>query len=150
MRYAIYFIPSVDTALWQFGCSAIGYDAVRGETTPLPRHPAYEHPEARSWLSEPARYGFHATLKAPFMLAEGCEEDDLRDAAEAFACQRTPFTLPPLIVKNLGRFLALVSSHPSAPLNDLAGDCVKIFEAFRAPLSEADVRRRLEAPLTPR
>ena len=150
MRYAIYFIPAADTPLWQFGCSAIGYDAVRGDAVALPGHPAYAHPDARSWLSEPARYGFHATLKAPFTLAEGCEEDDLRDAAAVFAAEQKAFTLPDLMVKSIGRFLALVPADPPPELNVLAGDCVRAFERLRAPLSDADIRRRLESPLTAR
>jgi putative phosphonate metabolism protein len=149
-RYAIYFAPGFDTALWQFGCSAIGYDASSGNSIPLPRHPAYDHPDARTWVSEPARYGFHATLKAPFELADGLAEQDLFDAAASFARQRTAFLIPALTVRLIGQFLALAPSEPSARLSELAGDCVTAFEPFRAPLSANDLRRRLKAPLTPR
>lgn len=150
MRYAIYFSPAFDTALWQFGCSAIGYDSWRGEMVPLLNHPVYEDPAARSWLSGPARYGFHATLKAPFELAEGFDERDLRDVAAGFAERRTTFVLPELVIRPMGRLLALVPAEPSPQINDLAADCTRAFERFRAPLTPADFRRRLASPLSPR
>ena len=150
MRYAIYFVRGFDTALWRFGCSAIGYDASSGDHVPLPRHPAYDYPDAHTWVSEPARYGFHATLKAPFELADGSAEHDLCEAAASFARQRTAFLVPALTVRLIGQFLALVPSEPSSRLNELADNCVTVFEPFRAPLSANDLRRRLKAPLTPR
>jgi GR25 family glycosyltransferase involved in LPS biosynthesis len=84
-RYAIYFMPSSGTALWHFGCSAIGYDAEIGHDVPLPEHDAYREPGAESQIAEPRRYGFHATLKAPFALADGATEDQLMVQAQAFA-----------------------------------------------------------------
>ena len=58
-------------------------------------------------------------------------------------------TLAGLKVTALGRFVALTPATESQPLQDLAFDIVQAFERFRAPLSEADLARRLQSPLTP-
>lgn len=150
MRYAIYSMPAPDTALWHFGCAAIGYDAWRGETAPLLDHAAYRSTDAMDWTREPARYGFHGTLKAPFSLAGGTTEAALLDAARAFAASQSSFVLQRLAVKPLGRFLALVPAESSSQLSSLADECTRAFDRFRAPLSDADRRRRLAAPLTQR
>ena len=89
MRYAIYYLPPSDSALWRFGCSVIGYDSVSGQQV--------EHClrgfDMQTLTSEPARYGFHATLKAPFYLCEALSEGDLITSVAAFARNQTG--LPP-------------------------------------------------------
>src|SRR6266436_2078374 len=73
-RYAIYFVPAPDTALYRFGAGALGYDCFTGaDMATLDTLPV----DAGAWREltrEPRRYGFHATLKAPFRLAEGRTE----------------------------------------------------------------------------
>ncbi len=49
----------------------------------------------------------------------------------------------------IGSFIALTPAQPSQALQELAFRVVQAFEPFRAPLSEADLARRLRAPLTP-
>lgn len=149
-RYAIYFMPSPATELWRFGSSVIGYDAETGrEVLPPGRH-AFHAPGAERDTAEPRRYGFHATLKAPFALAPGISEATLVDKAKAFAAQRESFTVPPLRVATIERFIALVPAAANAKLDSLAAECVRAFEPMRAALSEADVARRMAATLTPR
>lgn len=150
MRYAIYFLPASDTALWRFGSSVVGYDACTGQDVAPPNHPYLTTTDRSSWTREPARYGFHATLKAPFVLAAGKDEPALLAAADAFAREYCAFDLAELAVRAIGSFIALVPTEPSAAVQRLAGDCTRAFDAFRAPLSEADRRRRLESPLTER
>ena len=100
--------------------------------------------------TEPRRYGFHATLKAPFALASGISEAALVDGASAFSAQRESFIVPPLEVATIGRFIALVPAAANTELDSLAAECVRAFEPMRAPLSEADLVRRMAAALTPR
>src|SRR5215471_9339235 len=67
-RYAIYFVPPADCALYRFGAGVLGYDCYTGERL---RHPQYIALSASEWAQlthEPRKYGFHATLKAPFRL----------------------------------------------------------------------------------
>jgi hypothetical protein len=96
-----------------------------------------------SELTEDARrYGFHATMKAPFALAAGKTEASLVAAFEEFASATPAFTLPQLVLGQLGRFFALVPAEWDSSLQMLADDCVTRFDGFRAPLSEADLARR--------
>ena len=33
-RYAVYYVPAPDTALWRFGSAVLGHDAYTGEAVP--------------------------------------------------------------------------------------------------------------------
>lgn len=149
-RYAIYYTPDPSGPLWTFGTEVLGYDAATGaEVPPCPCLPI----DARDWsllTEEPRRYGFHATLKAPFSLVGSAAEDDLVEAARRFARGCVGFDVPALEVATLGDFVALVPDGPAPALDLLAADCVRRFERFRAPLPAADRARRLAAPLTER
>lgn len=149
-RYAIYYAPSPASALWRFGSAVIGYDAVDGSR---PRMLVPDGFSAEDWLDmtrEPRRYGFHATLKAPFSLSEGRSEDELLAMLRNVATGLAAATPSGLAVKTIGSFTALVPTGDTSALEALAFSVVRAFEPFRAPLSEADRRRRLESPLTPR
>ena len=149
-RYAVYFAPDANTALWRFGSACIGYDAWRKSDVPHPDHPSLNALDLAALTEEPRRYGFHATLKAPFELKRGRSEVDLLDFAAIFAAAAKPFSLPQLKVAALGRFIALVpSEHPDA-LHRLAEETTRAFEAFRAPLGVDDQARRLAQPLSER
>ena len=79
-RYAIYFAPSPASALWRFGSRTIGYDAANGmESAPL-APPGCEDMDWMAATDDPRRYGFHATLKAPFSLREKTTAAELIDA----------------------------------------------------------------------
>ena len=96
------------------------------------------------------RYGFHATLKAPFRLAGGRTAGELDTALARFAASRRPVTIPRLTLARLGRFYALVPGEAAAPAAALADAVVTGFDQFRAPLTEAETARRHPATLTPR
>lgn len=147
-RYAIYFVPPPDSALYRFGAEMLGYDAFSGEACGQPREMLRLFPDWTALTDEPRRYGFHATLKAPFPLAVTAREDDLASAVERFTARAVPKIAP--AVDLLGDFVAIVPAQPVAALSDLANDCVMQFERFRAPLTEAERARRLKARLTPR
>lgn len=149
-RYAIYYAPAPGTALWTFGSAVLGYDAATGaRAVPLgPDCATVDEWEAMT--AQPRRYGFHGTLKAPFRLADGRSEDRLVHAGRAFARKRQPFELPAMRVVSVGGFVALTPAGPSAELDRLADACVAEFEPFRAPPSEAELAKRLAAPLTGR
>ena len=148
-RYAIYFIPQPDSALYRFGSSVLGYDCSTGAEIPLPSHPYFQPEAARDVSAEPRRYGFHATLKAPFSLTSGQSEASLFRHAESVFSDVAPVRLGRLEVAELGSFVALRPMENES-VNELAGHCVTAFEPFRAPISDADRQRRLAAPLTER
>jgi putative phosphonate metabolism protein len=96
------------------------------------------------------RYGFHATLKAPFRLAEGRTAEELDAAVARFAAARDAAVIPRLSLMRLGGFFALVPGAESKELQALADDVVTGFDGFRAPLTAAEVARRRPESLTPR
>lgn len=148
-RFAVYFAPAPDSALWRFGSAWLGRDAAgEGELAP-PALPGLDPERWQEITRSPRHYGFHATLKPPFALAAGTDAEDLTRAAAAFAATQRRFSAPPLAVTDLGGFLALCPTVPSAALNRLAADCVRAFDAFRAPQSAAERDARRKAGLSP-
>ena len=69
-RYAIYFAPRPRRALARFGAAWLGWDAEAGADRDGPELAGLPRPRAEI-VATPRRYGFHATLKAPFRLARG-------------------------------------------------------------------------------
>lgn len=147
-RYALYFVPPEESPLWRFGTSIIGYDSVSGRETPVPEELAKVI--APDLMNEPQRYGFHATLRAPFELAKGVVIADLLKAITALAQQCAPIDAGELHADLMGGFVALTCRTDPSELTALAQRCVEHVEPFRAPLSQTDRERRLSAPLTPR
>lgn len=148
-RYALYFAPDSSSPWWSTLSRWLGYDAAAGravETLNLP-HPDRE--TMQRVTQHPARYGAHATLKAPFRLAAPFTEADLVHAVNAYAAVQPVFTLPPLRVEQLSNFIALTPSHADSRINRIADDCTTRFDQFRAPLSNAEMARRLREPLDP-
>jgi putative phosphonate metabolism protein len=147
LRYALYFTPPKDDPLTSLAARWLGRDAFSGEIFsdkamgPLPEG----HAEL---TADPRRYGFHATLKAPFELAASVTERDLLEVAAEFATQTKAFTVPELVLGQLGQFFALVPGSLCQPLQDFAWRVVKTFEPFRAPLSDHDIARRKPESLT--
>jgi putative phosphonate metabolism protein len=140
-RFAIYAIPPTESELWKLGSSILGYDAVTGLDVPFPDDPIFADPLSLAWSAEPRRYGFHATLKAPFRLAEDRTMDELVAEMDRFARGRPSVHLD-LTLAPVGHFLALVAVDPPPGLQALADDCVRHFDPFREPLTAADRERR--------
>lgn len=150
MRYAIYFTPAVVSALWRLGSSSLGYDTAAREIVDFPNCSLWREPWFTRALETPARYGFHATLKAPFTLAPSVTAAVLLERAEAFSARHAPVYLPALEVALLGDFVALRPLAEDAELNRLAAACVQDFDDLRAPIDATDRARRLSQGLTPR
>lgn len=142
MRYALYFSPPKDHPLTGAASLWLGRDAFTGETYPAPDHETLGAAEQFELTADPRRYGFHATIKAPFSLAASVTEKDFMAVAEEFAARTQAFEIPELVLGQLGRFFALVPGSLHQPLQDFAAKVVKSFEPFRAALSEADIIRR--------
>lgn len=145
-RYALYYTPPPGKFA-DFGASWLGWDAVRGEAVAQPEMAGLDLPAV---TAEPRKYGFHATLKAPFRLAEGQGEDELACAVARVAADLRPVILEGLGLTRIGPFLALTPQGDQTALNALAGQVVQVLDPFRAPLTEAELARRNPARLTPR
>jgi Protein of unknown function (DUF1045) len=98
----------------------------------------------------PRRYGWHATLKAPFSLAQGVSETALRVSVGHLAQSLSAFDMPALEVVQLDDFLALTPDSESANLVAAATACVTQLHHCAAALGGADLQRRRAAGLTAR
>jgi len=148
-RYAIYFAPSPDTLLWQAGCRWLGHDPERDVPLDRPQVPGYSLQRLQLLTSSPALYGLHATLKAPFRLADGYTPKSLRKVLGRFAAQRSPFAVPPLEVTELSGFLALCPVERCHAMHALADDCVTVFDEFRRTPDAEELARRRTTRLSP-
>lgn len=140
-RYAVYFAPRTDSVLWRLGCAWLGRDAVTDTPVVQPRLTDHSGVDLEAATAAPRRYGFHATLKAPFRLRPHCSEDELIRALAAISVRHMTFSIT-LHVGEQDGFLALLPTSPSTALDRLAADCVRDMDMFRAPLTDADRRRR--------
>lgn len=149
MRYALYFSPAADHPLTKTASRWLGRDAFTNETFPTPDVTGLPCDEVHALTADPRRYAFHATLKAPFELAEGKSEAELIETFDGFAAATSAFDIPNLVIGQLGRFFALVPDQVYPELQDFAAGVVEHFEPFRASLSEADIARRKPETLSP-
>lgn len=128
--------------LWRAGCRWLGRDPVSGADLEQPFVAGFASDALRELTAVPRRYGFHATLKAPFVMADGMSHDELYAELATFARSVKPFTLPQLELERMGSFLALCLSQPDEQLDTLATECVARFDRFRQlPTSEEQARR---------
>lgn len=144
-RYAIYFAPKISTRLARLGTDWLGRNTRGEDTAGFPAMDAAQ----KALVATPRRYGFHATLKAPFALRKGETLKGLKQAMARFAAQQQRIKAGPLHLTDMGRFLALTPDEPLDELNRLAALCVESFDRFRAPLTAAERARRKPANLSP-
>ncbi|WP_280150309.1 DUF1045 domain-containing protein [Piscinibacter sp. XHJ-5] len=133
-RHAVYFAPAAMHPLSEAGARWLG--------TQRP---------AREGVEQPWRYRFHATLRPPMRLREDASAAEFETAVRALAARTPAFVMPELAVGWLGDFLALrpvVEPDAGHPLHRLAQACVRELDAWRAPIDEAQIAKRLaHAPL---
>lgn len=150
MRYALYFTPGRDHPLTVAAANWLGRDAFRNACPSVADTHGLDAEELSCWTAEPRRYGFHATLVAPFRLRQGLDEQDVIRAAELFAMQSARPSVQRLTIARLDSFLALVPASSNGELEALAGSAVDCFCSLRAPLTEQEIARRNPVRLTKR
>ncbi|MEW9835528.1 DUF1045 domain-containing protein [Mesorhizobium marinum] len=149
MRYAIYFTPGRNDPLTRIAASWLGRDPFSGGQPGAPAVTGLSPAEIAYHTASARRYGFHATLKAPFRLADNATEAELDQAIASYAASAEPILLSKLVPARIDGFLALVPGSPAPDLDAFAGDVVTTFDRFRAPLSEAEIKRRNPDALSP-
>lgn len=149
-RYAIYYVPAPASPFYRYGAALIGYDAFDGQALCFPGDIVDAIPDWSDLTRDPRKYGFHATLKAPFSLASGRTRAELVESLESFA--RLPRAIPVItpLVGTIDRFVAVVPATRSVEIETLAQDCVVAFDRFRAPLTAEDRAQRNPQMLTER
>ena len=135
-RYAVYALPSERSRLSSFGDRAFRL-AMAGWT---PGAQPNGEAERRSWAFR--KYGFHATLKAPFHLAEQASFEDLVAAVRVQAARIAPVRDIAMTVGVLDGFVVLRPVDERAELSGVAASLVLTLDHLRRPLSDHDRARR--------
>jgi hypothetical protein len=135
MRYAIYFCPTGDTALGR-----LGHDWL-AESTPAPELPGISAERRNALLVKVRRYGWHATIRAPFTPLAEVAYDDVRRAVISVANACASFELP-LRINHLAGFLALRPPVDEDSPRQLAATCLgALLPLCAAPSGEVLERR---------
>jgi hypothetical protein len=138
------------SGFWQRGSQWLGRCAATGQALPQPHVPGVSISEQWCLTSDPRRYGWHATLKAPFTLADGVTLLDVQAMLQRLCCTLNVCTVVPLKVALMGDFLALVPEGDPVDLRVVVDACVQGLHPLAAPLSPAELTRRRGAGLSPR
>ncbi|MGI3899598.1 MAG: DUF1045 domain-containing protein [Janthinobacterium lividum] len=136
MRAAVYATPAPDSALNRLASDWLGRDAFSDR----PTRPADSSRDP--FVAEAARYGFHATLRAPFCPKDEVDLGTLVDRLGALCAGSAAPVIGQLTLGRLGDFFALVPAAPEPALHDLEGDVLAAFEPYRAPLTANEMARR--------
>jgi len=147
-RYAIYFVPAADSKLYRYGSSVLGYDCYRGAAVPFPDGFVDDAVNWNELTASPRRYGFHATLKAPFHLSPSATERQLVSALQSFAGLGHAIVRFAPTVRLLDGFFAVVPLRAEPALDDFAATCTTLFDAYRAPMSPQERARRVALGLS--
>ena len=147
-RVAIYYAPDTLSSAWQVGSKWLGRDAATRQQLHQPIVDGIADEAMTDLTSHPRRYGWHATLKAPFQLAHGHDLNTLRAGLRQLCQGRRPFDLAPLELSTRDGFLSLRPKGSQPVLAQLAADCVQQMHRFAAPLSEKELARRRLALLS--
>ncbi|OYW59466.1 MAG: phosphonate metabolism protein [Rhodobacterales bacterium 12-65-15] len=138
-RYAVYYAPRA-------GAFA---DRSRGWLAGTAKVPGLDLGQ-RDITSDPRRYGFHGTLRAPFRPGDGVDAGAIALHVGALATTLKPVRCDSLELVDLEGFLALVPTGAPAALLEFAARVVEATDVLRAPLTEAEIARRHPESLTPR
>jgi hypothetical protein len=124
MRIAVYFTPPSEHPLARFAAAWFAREDLKQATAPA------------------AFYGFHATLKPPFLPRLSRSLQDILLAAQSFAEAHPALTVGQLRVEPLGSFLALLPGSANPELDAFAAACVRDFDRFRAAPEPQELTRR--------
>ncbi len=148
-RYAIYYAPETGSELDLFGKLWLGRNTESDIRFEQPQVRGFDKHELLSMTSSPRHYGFHGTLVPPFRLSANTSKDFLFEHARQLATRLSSFDIHGLMLKKIGRFIALVPTHQEE-IAKLASTCVRSFHPLRKQPSLLELERRRSKGLTPR
>ncbi len=148
MRYALYYAPERDSRLWKKLCCWFGRDPETNQAVVRPAVKGVSTDRLIELTKTPARYGPHATIKAPFRLHTDMHISMLTQRLEDFCAGYCSFPLPRLTIACIDNFFCLVPGEYSIILQKFADQCVREFDRFRAPLTSLEKARRRAAMLS--
>jgi hypothetical protein len=148
-RCAVFFVPNMQSIWWQAGCHWLGRCALTNQPATQPTLAGISQANQWALTADPRRYGWHATLKAPFKILPGETITSVVSALRALAKTLPAFDLPALQVSQQDGYLSLRPEGDLSHINRTAASCVMSIHHLAAPLDNADLERRRQAPLTP-
>lgn len=148
MRCAIYFIPPADDPLTIAAAQWLRRDPYSGAKM-VAAVDGLTDADHAFLTALPRRYGFHATFKAPFRLADGKSIHELERRLGDFCGRLDPIAMT-FKIKLVENFFAIVPATPEPEIDMLAARVVTEFDAFRSPMREIDLARRDVSRLTGR
>ena len=147
-RFAVYFTPSMGSDWWHAGNQWLAR-CLKTNTSLNPIDiPNLNSSDFFTHTADPRRYGWHATLKAPFRLQPQFSMIELINAMHLIANDFEAFDLPPLLLTDKEGFISLRPSGNLTMINSIAEACVTRLHQFAEPLSEAELARRRMTPLS--
>lgn len=146
-RFSVYYTPREGAFAFRAN-DWLGREPGNHRDLPQPVLPGIGDP--RDITAEPRRYGFHGTIRAPFRLAEGVDEAQLRATVAGLAARLPPVVCDGLRVEVLDGFIALTPVGCEAVILELGAAVVEETNSLRAPLTEAEISRRRPDRLSPR
>ena len=150
IRYAVYFAPGKSSGWQHFGAHWLGRDEFDNQLLQQKVFGEISSTQLEQLTQVPRRYGFHATLKAPFHLTAGVVESELKSRMATLASTLRPLSLGEMKTTTMGNFVALVPNTAVDGLHALATACVTDLDDLRAPLEASDLSRRQKEPLDAR
>lgn len=147
-RYAVYFVPNIDQHWWAHASQWLGRCAVSQQLSAQPSIAEVSAKRFAELTEHPRRYGFHATMRAPFVLSGEYQPRDLIDQVNAQCQIIKPFVLPRMRVTLLDQFLALVPERDVAQIARLEEQCVTLLNDYAKPLGPEELKRRRSAGLS--
>ena len=145
-RFAIYYAPEPFSKFHALGSAWLGRDTQTGKVI---SQPSIDRMTAKRFfkLTESARhYGFHATLKPPFRLKCGMEQNLLKQAIKEICENITPFSIQ-LDIHLLGKFFALMLPKKNPGIQKLAETMVRDIDVFRGPSTSKEIEARRKKSL---
>jgi hypothetical protein len=149
-RYAVYFSGEPLGDFWRLGSQWLGRCATGLPVDNLPSILGLDPQVHQRMTTHPKRYGWHATLKAPFSLREEISFNDLDESMQKLANDLQIFQLPSLVVQKMKIFLALAPIESTQCCNVLkatASKCVTDLHPLTRPLNEGEIAYRRSAGL---
>lgn len=144
-RLAVYAAPRPATAWHDLAASWMGRSP---EPAAVPARPARVDEQLAELTSAAARYGFHATLRNPFVPAADVDLEAVDETLRALAAS-LPSLRPTLRIDLLAGFPAFLPASDRGQ-GDLAAACVRGCAGIAAPPSADELARRRQAGLSRR
>jgi 2'-5' RNA ligase len=148
IRYAVYFCPSPQSGWGSAGNTWLGRDVDADQTLEQVTISGLPKQTMKDVTNAPRRYGWHATLKAPFELAAETSLEQLSDSISRIARDFEPFALPLMQIRVLEGFLAGVPSEGSKQVVRLSNRLTMELQVHANKLTPRQIERRRASHLT--